>query len=125
MKNTSILNAFELENGHFLHKEDKAFFERVMQSIDSHIQYPDFKVEDLSAQFGCSTRQFYRKLKTITDKSPTDLIREYRLTVVERLLLTTQLSMEEIMDKTGFGNKGTFYKQCSHRFGRESQGIIS
>ena len=133
---TSILNAFELENGHFLHKEDKAFFERVMQSIDSHIQYPDFKVEDLSAQFGCSTRQFYRKLKTITDKSPTDLIREYRLTVVERLLLTTQLSMEEIMDKTGFGNKGTFYKQCSHRFGmspgqyremkrRESQGIIS
>lgn len=114
---TSILSTFELENGHFLHKEDKAFFESVMQSIDNHIQYPNFKVEDLSAQFGYSTRQFYRKLKTITDKSPSDLIREYRLNVVERLLLTTQLSMEEIMDKTGFGNKGTFYKQCAHHFG--------
>ena len=66
---------------------------------------------------GYSTRQFYRKLKNITEKTPADIIREYRLTIVERLLLTTQLSIEEIMDRTGFSNRGTFYKVFAQKFG--------
>ena len=70
----------------------------------------------MSNSLGYSTRQFYRKLKNITDKTPADSIREYRLTIVERLLLTTQLSIEEIMDKTGFSNRGTFYKAFAQRF---------
>ena len=88
----------------------------MMQIIDSHIQDTELSVELLSNSLGYSTRQFYRKLKNITDKTPADIIREYRLTIVERLLLTTQLSIEEIMDKTGFSNRGTFYKAFAQRF---------
>lgn len=113
---SSVLSAFELDDGHFLHKEDKSFFEKMMQIIDSHIQDTELSVELLSNSLGYSTRQFYRKLKNITDKTPADIIREYRLTIVERLLLTTQLSIEEIMDKTGFSNRGTFYKAFAQRF---------
>ena len=113
---SSVLSDFELDDGHFLHKEDKSFFEKMMQIIDSHIQDTELSVELLSNSLGYSTRQFYRKLKNITDKTPADIIREYRLTIVERLLLTTQLSIEEIMDKTGFSNRGTFYKAFAQRF---------
>lgn len=113
---SSILSAFELDDGHFMHKEDKSFFEKMMQNIDSHIQDSELSVELLSNSLGYSTRQFYRRLKSITDKTPADIIREYRLTIVERLLLTTQLSIEEIMDKTGFNNRGTFYKAFSQKF---------
>ncbi len=113
---SSVLSAFELDNGHFLHKEDKSFFEKMMQIIDSHIQNTDLSVELLSSSLGYSTRQFYRKLKNVTEKTPADIIREYRLTIVERLLLTTQLSIEEIMDKTGFSNRGTFYKAFAQKF---------
>lgn len=81
-----------------------------MQIIDSHIQNTDLSVELLSSSLGYSTRQFYRKLKNVTEKTPADIIREYRLTIVERLLLTTQLSIEEIMDKTGFSNRGLSIK---------------
>lgn len=113
---SSVLSAFELNDGHFLHKEDKAFFEKMMQNIDSHIQDSELSVELLSNSLGYSTRQFYRRLKNITDKTPADIIREYRLTIVERLLLTTQLSIEEIMNKTGFTNRGTFYKVFAQKF---------
>ena len=113
---SSVLSAFELDDGHFLHKEDKSFFEKMMQIIDSHIQNTDLSVELLSSSLGYSTRQFYRKLKNVTEKTPADIIREYRLTIVERLLLTTQLSIEEIMDKTGFSNRGTFYKAFAQKF---------
>lgn len=113
----SVLSAFELEDGHFLHKEDKSFFEKMIAVIDSHVQDTDLSVELLSNSLGYSTRQFYRKLKNITEKTPADIIREYRLTIVERLLLTTQLSIEEIMDRTGFSNRGTFYKVFAQKFG--------
>lgn len=114
---SSALSAFELDDGHLLHKEDKSFFETMMQVIDSRIQDTDFSVEILSSSLGYSTRQFYRKLKNITDQTPTDIIREYRLTVVERLLITTQLTIEEIMYKTGFANRGTFYKVFAQKYG--------
>ena len=37
--------------------------------------------------------------------------------MAERLLLTKNLTIEEIMDRTGFNNRGTFYKLFSSRFG--------
>ena len=113
----SVFSAFQIENGNYIHKEDQDFLNKIMKIIDKNIENPELSVELLSSELGYSTRQFYRKLKPITEKSPADIIKEYRLTVAERLLLTKNLTIEEIMDKTGFTNRGTFYKVFSLRFG--------
>lgn len=112
----SIFSTFKLNDGQFLHKEDRAFFEKMMQIIDENILNTDLSVELLSSSMGFSTRHFYRKLKEITDKTPADIIKEYKLTVAEHLLITTNLTIEEIMDKTGFTNRGTFYKTFSQNY---------
>ena len=113
----SVFSAFQIDNGNLIHQDDQDFLNKVMETIDTNIENPELSVELLSTELGYSTRQFYRKLKPITEKSPADIIKEYRLTVAERLLLTKNLTIEEIMDKTGFTNRGTFYKQFSLRFG--------
>lgn len=114
---SSIFSSFKVENGNCIHKEDLEFLDKVIETIEKNITNPDLSVELLSSDLGYSTRQFYRKLKPITDKSPADIIKEYRLTMAERLLLTKNYTIEEIMDKTGFNNRGTFYKLFSQRFG--------
>ena len=114
---SSIFSSFKGENGNCIHKEDQEFLDKVIETIEKNITNPDLSVELLSSDLGYSTRQFYRKLKPITDKSPADIIKEYRLTMAERLLLTKNYTIEEIMDKTGFNNRGTFYKLFSQRFG--------
>ena len=114
---SSIFSSFKVENGNCIHKEDQEFLYKVIETIEKNITNPDLSVELLSSDLGYSTRQFYRKLKPITDKSPADIIKEYRLTMAERLLLTKNYTIEEIMDKTGFNNRGTFYKLFSQRFG--------
>lgn len=111
----SVLSTFTLDDGQFLHKEDKAFFEKMMQVIDKNITNPELSVELLSSTLGYSTRHFYRKLKEITTQTPADIIKEYRLAIAEQLLLTTRLTIEEIMDKSGFINRGTFYKTFSQK----------
>lgn len=114
---SSIFSSFKVENGNCIHKEDQEFLDKVIETIEKNITNPDLSVELLSSDLGYSTRQFYRKLKPITDKSPADIIKEYRLTMAKRLLLTKNYTIEEIMDKTGFNNRGTFYKLFSQRFG--------
>lgn len=114
---SSIFSSFKVENGNCIHKEDQEFLDKVIETIEKNITNPDLSVELLSSDLGYSTRQFYRKLKPITDKSPADIIKGYRLTMAERLLLTKNYTIEEIMDKTGFNNRGTFYKLFSQRFG--------
>ena len=109
------------EESHFmkedLHNEDKEFFDRMLQIITEKIDNPDLNVELLGKELGISTRQLYRKLKNVTEKTPNRIIRELRLTAVEKLLVSSNFSVDEIMYKTGFGNRGNFFKLFAQHYG--------
>lgn len=88
---SSIFSSFKVENGNCIHKEDQEFLDKVIETIEKNITNPDLSVELLSSDLGYSTRQFYRKLKPITDKSPADITKEYlphngRATVADKEL---------------------------------------
>lgn len=114
---SSIASSFQLDDGHFLHKEDKQFFDNMMEIIKNNIDNTNLSVETLSSELKYGVRQFYRRLKQITDKTPADIIREYRLETARQLLFSTNLSIDEIMDRTGYNNRSTFYKLFSQKFG--------
>jgi signal transduction histidine kinase/DNA-binding response OmpR family regulator/ligand-binding sensor domain-containing protein len=111
----SSLSAFDLEEGRLIHKEDKAFYEKLVSIIDHNLSNTDLSVEKLSQSLGISVRHFYRRLKKITDVRPYELIKEYRLRQAEKLLVSTNLSIDEIIYKVGFGNRGNFFRLFSQR----------
>ena len=113
---SSAVSSFEINEGKLVHEEDKKFMEKVYQVIDSNITNPELSIETISSSLGYSTRQFYRRIKEITPKKPNDIIREYKLDIVKKLLINTNLSVEEIMDRTGFINRGNFFKIFSQKF---------
>lgn len=113
----SALSSFDLKDGRLIHKDEKVFFEKILMVIDENISSPDLNVEFLSSSLGLSTRHLHRKLKNITDRTPSDIIKEYRLKIVERLLITTNMSIEEIIYKVGFNNRGNFYRMFSQKYG--------
>lgn len=111
----SSLSAFDLEEGRLIHKEDKAFYEKLVSIIDDNLSNTDLSVEKLSQSLGISVRHFYRRLKKITEMTPYELIKEYRLRQAEKLLVSTNLSIDEIIYKVGFGNRGNFFRLFSQR----------
>jgi len=113
----SIFSSHIIHNGHIIHKEDKEFFNNFLQIINKNISNPDLSMEFIGESLGYSSRHLYRKLKNITDKTPNNIIKEYRLSVVENLLITTNLSIEEIIYKSGFNNKSNFYKVFTSVYG--------
>ena len=112
----SAISAFEFMDGRFIHKEYRAFFERIILVIDKNLVNPDFSTEQLASEMGLSARHLYRKLKVVTDQTPADLIKEYRLAIVEKLLVSSHYSVDEIMYKAGFNNKGSFYRIFLQKF---------
>lgn len=114
---TSSLSAFEMVGGKLTHLEDKEFFDKMLRIIEENLSNPELSADVLSSSLGVSSRQLYRKVKEISSKTPNDIIKEQRLSVVERLLVTSNLSVDEIMHKTGFNNRGHFFKVFSQRFG--------
>ncbi len=114
---TSALSAFELEEGRMIHRDDKAFYDKVLQVIDAHFTEPGFTAGTLARELSVSPRQLYRRLEMITSDSPGQLILDYKLKVAEGLLIKTTVSVNEIIFLAGFNNRGSFYRLFLNRYG--------
>lgn len=101
---------FELGDEHFDTSEDKAFFEKMIELIEKNIRDTELSVEMISEEMGCTTQEFYSRLIGITKKTPNEIIRAYRLNAAERLLVATNLPVEEILNRIGFGSRSSFFK---------------
>ena len=113
----SAFSSFQVENGKLQNMGDQEFMDRLLSTIEDNLTNPELSVEMLAQHMGYSMRQFYRKLRNCTDKSPSELIKECRLAVAERLLVAKRLTIEQVMQQTGFTNRGTFYKAFTQRYG--------
>ncbi|MFV0470222.1 MAG: two-component regulator propeller domain-containing protein [Dysgonomonas sp.] len=113
----SSLSSFELTNGKLLHKEEKEFVDKMIEIINENITNTDLSTEFVASAMGLGVRNLYRRLKGIVDKTPADIIKEYRLNIAEHLLIKSNMSIDEIIYKSGFSNRATFFKLFSGRFG--------
>ncbi|MCC8154487.1 MAG: AraC family transcriptional regulator [Tannerellaceae bacterium] len=106
----SAVSSYQMSKGQLVHKDDKEIFDRIIMIIDQNISNPELNVELISSSLGISTRQLYRRIKSVTEQTPSDLIKEQKLKMAERLLISTNLSIDEIIFKTGYTNRGNFFR---------------
>ncbi|MDR1201374.1 MAG: response regulator [Tannerellaceae bacterium] len=109
-------SAYELYDGQLLHQEDKDFMELVTKIIKENLDKENFRPEMIAEKTGLNTRSFYRKFKRITSLSPTDYIKDYRFIYAAQLLITTNLSIQEIIYKVGINNKSYFYREFFKKY---------
>lgn len=106
----SSLSSFELIDGQMLHRDDKEFIDKMLKIISDNISNTTISTEFVADAMGISIRNLYRRLNGITTQTPVSIIKEYRLHIAEQFLVSTKLSIDEIIYKSGFSNRGTFFK---------------
>ena len=106
----SSISAFELSDGKMLHQDDKEFIDKMLKIINDNISNTEISTKFIADEMGVSIRNLYRRLEGILNQTPTTIIKEYRLAKAEQLLTSTKLSIDEIIYKAGFVNRGTFFK---------------
>lgn len=103
-------NLFDSGNGSFATPEDKKFYDKIIEFIGENITDTELSVETISEHMGCATQELYGKIQSITRKTPNEMIREYRVNTAERLLVSTNITVEELINRIGFPSRSGFYK---------------
>jgi len=68
----------------------------------------DIKLEDVAKQFGMSMRTLNRRFKTATGISPLVFLQKVRMEAAKDLLKTSNLSISEVMFKSGYSDNAHF-----------------
>lgn len=89
---------------------DETLIKNALKSVEDRLSDPDFSVEDLSRELGMSRVHLYKKLLSLTGKSPLEFIRTIRLQRAAQLLEKSQLTVAEVAYKVGFNNPKYFAK---------------
>ncbi|MEM8939138.1 MAG: alpha/beta fold hydrolase [Bacteroidota bacterium] len=118
------LNSNDYASHHPLPQTD-SFFEMVLQCINAHLSDEKLSVETLSKSIGTSERQLQRKLKTITNKSPNQLISSVRLHRAKELLLSDEYNISEVAFQIGFSSPSYFAKRFKKEFGISPSSFFS
>lgn len=107
----------QLSNTKLVHKEDKKFIEEVLNIIYTNLTEKDLSAAFIADKLNMSIRHLYRKLNDIGEtQPPADLIKDCRLQVAKDLLIHSKLSIDEIIYKSGFRARSTFFKCFTEKF---------
>jgi signal transduction histidine kinase/DNA-binding response OmpR family regulator len=110
-------SAFTIANGQPIHQNDKEFMESVIGIIAENLEKTELKPEFIADRLSMPARSLCNKIKEISDYTPSELIKNYRFYMAGRLLLTTRLSIQEVMYEVGISSKSYFNREFLKIFG--------
>jgi signal transduction histidine kinase/ligand-binding sensor domain-containing protein/DNA-binding response OmpR family regulator len=90
--------------------QDEQFIQSALKIVEKNIANPDFSVEELSKALHMSRVSAYKKLLSLTGKTPLEFIRSIRLKRAAQLLEKSQLTVAEVAYEVGFNNPKYFSK---------------
>lgn len=97
--------------------QDNKFLDKLYQLMDENLCNEEVEINNFARELGVNRSLFYKKVKMLTDKTPFDLLKEYRLTKAAQLLETQDLLVEDVYVMTGFKSRNHFSKLFKERFG--------
>ncbi len=96
---------------------DQQFLKNVIQIVEENMEDEKFSIEDIEKQIGMSRSQLYRKIKALTNQSPSVFIRTMRLHRAKNLLEQRAATVSEIAYQLGFSSLPYFTKCFKEQFG--------
>lgn len=96
---------------------DNEFYNRFIKIFRTGMGNPDLNVDMIASQMGLERSQFYRKIKSLTNYAPVELIRRLRLQRGRELIISTEKTISEIAYEIGFSTPAYFTKCYRDAYG--------
>lgn len=91
--------------------DDEKFLENINKVLEERIVDTDFGMEELSRLVGISSKQIYRRLKSLTGMTGVQYIRKMRLRKAAILLSQKRFNVSEVVYMVGF-NSPSYFSKC-------------
>lgn len=93
------------------------FLQKLMAYIEENMGDNNLSTEKLCHELGISKSSLHNKTRSVLGTTPHGLINQQRIKKASLLLNTTNLSVSEIINATGFTSRTYFYEQFHKAFG--------
>lgn len=93
---------------------EQSFINAFQRYVEKNITDPDLNIIDIAKHLGLSRSQLYRKIKSLTDYSPNELVRILRLKYAAQMIISG-ISISDIAYKSGFSS-ASYFTKCFKEF---------
>lgn len=97
--------------------QEDAFLKKLRSLVEANLESEEFGIGELCKELAVSRTQLHRKLKALTNKSTSQVIRTIRMQEAKKLLLNPDLNISEIGYAVGYGNPSHFTQEFTKEFG--------
>jgi YesN/AraC family two-component response regulator len=97
--------------------QEDAFLKKLRSIVDANLESEEFGIGELCKELAVSRTQLHRKLKALTNKSTSQVIRTIRMQEAKKLLQNPALNISEIGYAVGYGNPSHFTQEFTKEFG--------
>ncbi len=112
-------------NEHILANElNDKFVKKMLEVARANISNTEFDKEEFASAMYVSSSLLYKKMKSLTDLSPTDFIKTVRLNHAVELLQSGKYTVTEVSELCGFASLGYFSTVFSKHFGKSPSEIL-
>ena len=115
---------FDIKAPQHLSVIDQDFVSRVEQIIDDNLLNDNFGVDSLARELGMSQPILYKKLKSITNLSVNNFIKQYRFKKAIGLL-QSEKNISEVAYAVGFSDRKYFSREFKKHFGKNPSEFIA
>lgn len=106
-------------------KADEQFLEKINESIFKNLEDAELDVEKLAKLMNMSKPTLYRKIKSLSDLSPNELINITRLKKAAELLVEGNYKIYEVADMVGYASQTNFGRNFLKQFGMTPTDYLS
>ena len=106
-------------------QQDKVFADKVRKLMEDNITNPDFEIEMLAQELGMSRTAFFKKTKAVMGCSPSDMVKNFKLSYAIELLKHSNLSITDVAYRCGFTDVGYFGKCFRKKYGMSAREYVS
>ena len=100
------------------------FVKKLMEVSWANIANDCFDKDEFASAMNVSSSLLYKKAKSLTGQSPTDLIKTIRLRHATELLQTRKYTVTEVSEMCGFGSVGYFSTVFKNFFGKSPTDLL-
>lgn len=118
IKESFTIDFFNDTKKTLLEEQEQVFIDKFEDYIKAHLADTDLNIDNVSTYMQLSKAQLYRKIKSLTNYSPNELIKIIRLKYAKNLLSVSNKSISEIAYESGFSSPSYFTK-CFREFYNE------
>lgn len=105
-------------NGEEQKKEEvNPLLDQLLDVVKEHYQEPGYSFDDMASALGLSKSTLSRRLKSLTDKSPVEILSDFRLNKAKQMLLVGNDSVSEVAYAVGFSDPLYFSRKFKDTFG--------